>query len=171
MCLQHMVSINMKVLSGLGPPTDVYGDHAISEVYLDGRWLLVDSYTVDKQLYSAGMREVQQKGLQMGYGVHLNGVINWDGKSDSFVQYIVDDSAKAQPGRGVETAFSGAVALPGSPASDRDFGVVKDLRDFCHRVQGSPFAGLRSGIGSVAFGLFGGRYCNWLIGRLRSTAV
>lgn len=168
---QHMVSINMNVLTGLGPPTNVYGDHALSEVLLGGRWLLVDSYTVDPQLYKAGMAAVRQQGLSMGYGVHADGVNEWDGTSHSFVQYVMPAGTIAQPGSGTDREFAAAPALGDGPASDRDFGVVQDLQQFCRDVRASPFAGLRSGLGRVAFGLLGSRYCNWQIHRLRSTAV
>eukprot|EP00878_Enallax_costatus_P012082 GHUV01012614.1.p1 GENE.GHUV01012614.1~~GHUV01012614.1.p1 ORF type:complete len:213 (+),score=35.98 GHUV01012614.1:559-1197(+) len=169
---QHMVSINMNVLYGLGPPTGVYGDHALSEVYLNNRWLLVDSYTVDTQLYSVAKQAINQKGLAMGYGVHKGGSICWDGKSNSFVQYVVEDvEVHARPGEGKHSQFSGEKALPDGPASDRDFGVVSDLREFHKRVQGSPFAGLRSGLERVVFPLIGARYCNNLIHHMRRSAV
>jgi hypothetical protein len=165
-----MVSINMNVLTGLGPPTNAYGDHALSEVYLGGRWLLVDSYTVDPQLHKAGMAAVREHGLSMGFGVHANGVNEWDGTGHSFVQYVMPADSRAQAGSGSGMAFSAAPATADGPASDRDFGVVQDLQQFCRDVSGSPFAGLRSGLGWVAFGVLGSRYCNWKIHRLRSAA-
>lgn len=168
---QHMASINMNVLTGLGPPTDVYGDHALSEVYLGGRWLLVDSYTVDPLLYKAGMAAICEHGLSMGFGVHADGVNDWDGTGHSFVQYVMPAASSAQPGSGTDRAFSGAPAQGNGPASDRDFGVVQDLQQSCQDVSGSPFANLRSGLGRVAFGTLGSRYCNWQIQRLRSAAV
>lgn len=159
----------MNVLTGLGTPTAVYGDHAISEVFLGGRWLLVDSYTVDSALYKAGMVKLQQQGLKMGYGVHVDGVNAWDGKSDSFVQYVMPSGIGTSAGAGSESAFSGAAATPDGPASDADFGVVADLRQFCKQVKGSPFAGLRTWLGYAAFALVGSRYCNSLIRQLRSS--
>lgn len=168
---QHMVSINMSVLTGLGPPTNVYGDHALSEVYLGGCWLLVDSYTVDPQLYKAGMAAVCKHGLSMGFGVHVDGVNDWDGTSHSFVQYVMPAGSSARPGSCTDRAFSAAPAAADGPASDRDFGVVRDLQQFCQDVSGSPFASLRRGLGWAAFGVLGSRYCNWQIQKLRSAAL
>lgn len=173
MCMdtKHMVSINMNVLTGLGPPTNVYGDHALSEVYLGGRWLLVDSYTIDPQLYKAGLAAVHKHGLCMGYGVHANGVNEWDGTDNSFVQYVMPSETQARPGSGSDRAFSATPAAADGPASDSDFGLVQDLRHFCQDVGGSPFASLRSGLGGLAFGVLGSRYCNRQIQRLRSAGV
>jgi hypothetical protein len=77
------------VVQGLGPPTGVYGDHAISEVLLEGVWHKVDSYTVDAPLYAAAQARLAAEGGVMGWGVHKEGVNDWDGRSDSFVQYIM----------------------------------------------------------------------------------
>ena len=166
-----MVSINMNVLTGLGPPTGIYGDHALSEVFLNGRWLLVDSYTVDPQLFAAGRAAMDEHGLRMGFGVHADGVNDWDGSDHSFVQYVMPAGSRAGPGSGADTAFSAAPAVDAGPASNRDFGVVRDLQQFCSSVCGSPFAGLRSGLGWAAFGLLGSRYCNWKIQRVRAAAA
>lgn len=67
----------------------MYGDHAISEVLLDGEWHKVDSYTVDAPLFAAGQARLAAEGGTMGWGVHKDGVNDWDGRSDSFVQYIM----------------------------------------------------------------------------------
>lgn len=79
-------------LQGLGPPTNVYGDHAITEVWLEGAWRKVDSYTVDAPLYAAGQAKLAKEGAVMGWGVHQQGVNSWDGRSDSFVQYIMPEA-------------------------------------------------------------------------------
>lgn len=67
----------------------MYGDHAISEVLLDGEWHKVDSYTVDAPLFAAGQARLAAEGGTMGWGVHKDGINDWDGRSHSFVQYIM----------------------------------------------------------------------------------
>jgi hypothetical protein len=69
----------------------VYGDHAITEVWLNGSWVKVDSYTVDSSLFKAAQAKLAQGGRTMGYGVHKDGRNSWDGTSDSFVQYIMPE--------------------------------------------------------------------------------
>jgi hypothetical protein len=106
----HFAGINKRILSGLIDPIDRYVDHSYAEVFLGGRWLKVDSYIVDTPLFRAAMQRLRASGRQIGFGVHAKGTSNWDGRSDSFVQFVNDGSCP--------------------DLSDVDFGVFDDVPAF-----------------------------------------
>jgi len=133
---QHMVSINMNVLKGLGPPTNVYGDHAITEVWLNGSWVKVDSYTVDSALFTAGQAKLAEEGGTMGFGVHKDGRNSWDGASDSFVQYIMPE------GTGIHVAAM-IDASNGTPAGS---GIANSSQTDEHSSRASKDGGAVAGM-------------------------
>ncbi|GLE01834.1 hypothetical protein PINS_up010672 [Pythium insidiosum] len=104
----HYVSIDASILHGLDIPGP-YVDHSFTEVFLDGRWIATDSYIVDSALFRSGIGRLERERLDMGYGLHRRGTIDWDGATDAFSQYI--HSAE-------------------QPISSRDFGVFADYKDF-----------------------------------------
>ncbi|MBG9389585.1 transglutaminase-like domain-containing protein [Caenimonas aquaedulcis] len=62
-------------------------EHGYTEVFLDGRWHAVDSYVVDVRLAMAAKTRLQLEGRLLGYGMHREGLVSWDGKGDSFAQF------------------------------------------------------------------------------------
>jgi transglutaminase-like putative cysteine protease len=62
-------------------------EHAMTEVLLDGRWLAVDSYVVDLRLAVAARSRLHREGRKLGYGMHVDGQMSWDGQSHSFGQF------------------------------------------------------------------------------------
>jgi transglutaminase-like putative cysteine protease len=107
---QRFVNINAKILEGILNPGTEYVDHSYTEVYLRGSWFKVDSYIVDARLANAARRKLQKENRLLGYGVHRNGVSNWDGTSDAFSQFLNDGSYKN--------------------LSTRDYGVYEDIEAF-----------------------------------------
>lgn len=83
----HFVTIDGRILNGIFP---IWGpsrlSHAYTEVRLGGRWLSVDAYCVDRQLYRAGRRRLAQTEQRLGFGVHVDGVYGWDGTSSAMAQ-------------------------------------------------------------------------------------
>ncbi|KAG2443003.1 hypothetical protein HYH02_009419 [Chlamydomonas schloesseri] len=66
------------------------GSSSSSSSSRGGRWVAVDSCTLEPALYAVGAAEVAARGLAMGYGVHAGGVNDeWDGARDSLVQYVL----------------------------------------------------------------------------------
>ena len=61
-----------------------------TEVLLENRWLGIDSYIVDAPLHRAAVARCRAEKLEIGYGVHPNGSINWDGRTDCFAQFAND---------------------------------------------------------------------------------
>ena len=66
-------------------------EHAYTEVLLEGQWHALDSYVVDPRLAAAARTRLKLEGRKLGYGVHRDGTIHWDGKGGSFGQFTLDD--------------------------------------------------------------------------------
>lgn len=113
---QRFVDISSEVLRGFLTRGNPYLDHSYTEVYLDGRWLGVDSYVVDLPLFRNSQRLLAQSGMKLGYGIHTNGVPTWDGRSDSFIQFVNDGSVPS--------------------LTTRDHGVFADVEEFYREVDG-----------------------------------
>lgn len=87
---QHFVNIDAEIVSDFISPGTRYVDHSYTEVYLDDMWLKVDSYIVDSVLFQSAKTLLKSENRGIGYGVHQNGNHEWNGKEDSFVQYVDD---------------------------------------------------------------------------------
>jgi transglutaminase-like putative cysteine protease len=85
---QHFVDIDAKILAPFLDPGMPYVDHSFVEVYLDDRWISTDSYIVDRPLFVAALPELQRRSLTVGFGIHRDAKIEWDGTSDSFSQFV-----------------------------------------------------------------------------------
>lgn len=105
----HFVNIHAAILDPFIDPGTPYVDHSFVEVSLDGRWISTDSYIVDEQLHTAGMRKLGASNKLLGYGIHRDGTTEWDGLSDSFSQYV-------NPSNGALTT--------------RDYGIHEDVGAF-----------------------------------------
>ncbi len=96
---QHFVQISREILYGLVERPGPFVDHSFSEVFLDGVWVRVDSYVVDRPLEEAARARLQREGRRLGYGLHLGGTTHWDGRSDAFSQLADDGSVADLVGR------------------------------------------------------------------------
>jgi Transglutaminase-like superfamily len=90
----RMMDLSAQVLQGLFDPRSPYVDHAITEVFLEDRWVKVDSYVVDKRLVGAARKKLAMTNERAGFGIHLDGKPEWDGRSDNFIQYMNNGSIK-----------------------------------------------------------------------------
>lgn len=104
---QHFVEISPEILRGIVDPGTEWMDHSYTEVWLDGRWIAVDSYIVDPLLFAGARHRLQAEGLEYGYGAHRNGSLEWNGRNDNFSQFI-----------------------KGNGLTNRDFGIHSDVRSF-----------------------------------------
>jgi Transglutaminase-like superfamily len=84
----RMMDLSAQVLQGLFNPGSLYVDHGISEVFLDGRWVKVDSYVVDQPLAAAARKKLTANRCKAGLGIHIDGKTDWDGQSDNFIQCL-----------------------------------------------------------------------------------
>jgi len=106
----HFAGIDTRLLAPLIVPRGPYVDHSYAEVFLGGRWLHVDSYIVDLPFHRAALERLRASGRTIGFGLHSHGCPTWDGRSDSFVQFVNDGSSPA--------------------LSDVDFGIHADVPAF-----------------------------------------
>lgn len=113
----RMMDLSAQVLNGLFDPRSPYVDHAITEVYLDNRWVKVDSYVVDGPLAIAAAQKLAATKEKAGFGIHMDGKPQWDGRSDNFIQYMNNGAIKDY-------------VL-------KDHGVFVDVADFYQRVPGA----------------------------------
>jgi Transglutaminase-like superfamily len=88
----RMMDLSAQVLQGLFDPGTSYVDHAITEVFLSDRWVQVDSYVVDSRLAAAARKKLLLSKNKAGFGIHLNGMSQWNGTSDNFIQYRNDET-------------------------------------------------------------------------------
>jgi hypothetical protein len=106
----HVAGITVGVLEQLIDPRSAYVDHSWTELWLDDRWIKLDSYVMDRQLFCRALALLRRRGGTVGCGLHVHGAIDWDGAGDCFVQFVDDGST------------------PGF--SDCDFGIWHDIGEF-----------------------------------------
>lgn len=107
---QRFVNIDAEIVRDFLNPGTSYVDHAYTEVKIDGRWLSIDSYIVDRPLADAARTRLKREGKFLGYGAHRNGTSSWDGSNNAFSQFVNDG---AHPN-----------------LTTRDFGVFSDVQAF-----------------------------------------
>ena len=106
---QRFVTINADILEPFVRLPQPFVDHSYSEVFLEGRWLRVDSYIPDPVLFASAQAALERENRVLGYGVHRLGRNDWDGNSDAFAQFVVSDRATI---------------------SNRDYGIFADTAAF-----------------------------------------
>ena len=85
---QHFMDISAEILHGVMAPRTPLIDHCYVEVLLDEGWVRVDSFIVDLPLAEAARARLRREGRLIGYGVHIDGVSIWDGRRDTFCQFV-----------------------------------------------------------------------------------
>jgi hypothetical protein len=85
---QVFVDISSDIYLGFGLGETPYHDHSYTEVYLHKRWIKVDAYIIDSALYNKAWRALDADERKVGYGVHISGTNEWDGRSDAFCQFV-----------------------------------------------------------------------------------
>lgn len=94
----RILSLGPGFLHGLLSTDGRCVSHAVTEVFLDGEWMGVDAYCVDLPLGLAARARLLRDGRRMGYGVHMNGRIVWEGKGDAFGVFSLDDASSLPTG-------------------------------------------------------------------------
>ena len=88
---QQFVDVNAAVLHGMFDLRTPFIDHSYTEVLLDGVWVPTDSYVVDRALFRAAQAALRAEGRRLGYGVHVEGRYDWDGRKPAFAQFPSDE--------------------------------------------------------------------------------
>lgn len=89
---QHFVVIPKDILNGAIPrsrswllPKELC--HSYVEVKVEGKWCAIDSYIIDTPLLNAAQARLVKEGRSLGYGVRVDSINVWNGKSDAFSQF------------------------------------------------------------------------------------
>lgn len=85
----HFVSVDSDLLSGLLEWPTPRLDHAVVEVWLGEQWLACDSFVVDHVYFEAASARLRREGRRWGYGVHVDGRVEWSGRAPSFSQLVI----------------------------------------------------------------------------------
>ncbi|CAM9291922.1 unnamed protein product, partial [Hapterophycus canaliculatus] len=104
---QRFVNLSNGVLRGVLSPPPARLMHSYVELQLPGQdksgvvggqggetqdWIRVDGYIADPELFHAAQARLAKEGRTEGFGVHVNGVNEWDGASDAFCQMADEKS-------------------------------------------------------------------------------
>jgi hypothetical protein len=87
----RFVSLPTAFLRGIIETEEATIMHAMAEVYLQGQWIVTDSYVPDHLLQAAARLKLRQEGKQLGYGIHSLGSQKWDGLQDASAQCHSED--------------------------------------------------------------------------------
>ncbi len=87
----RFASLPIHVLRGIIEPEEASIMHAMSEVRIHEHWWVVDSYVPDVILQQMARSKLITQGLQLGYGIHVNGDVHWDGASHASSQCSAAD--------------------------------------------------------------------------------
>jgi hypothetical protein len=82
----HFVSLPTHFLRGIVPVEDATLMHAMAEVRIEGNWWVVDSYVTDEVLQVSARELLRHEDRKLGYGIHLDGAMYWDGQSHASAQ-------------------------------------------------------------------------------------
>lgn len=66
-------------------------EHCCVEVLLDGQWQAIDSHVMDLELAAVARRRLKEEGRTLGYGMHVRGSVDWDGRQSAFTPFVTDD--------------------------------------------------------------------------------
>ena len=142
----RFVTLKPDFLHGILDLGDQPVEHCCAEVWLDGRWVPIDSHVVDPLLAKAARRRLSEEGRALGYGIHALGQIQWDGRSPSFGQFSEQDAA----------------SLP-----IRDWGVYDDPYQF---YSSTPYVQSKLGWASRMMWMLGANVVNRRVNALRRSA-
>ena len=87
----RFVTLSSKFLAGIIDIPQESITHAVGEVYLSGRWVQTDTYVTDEQFEMRALRKLEEQGLKIGLGIHVNADRNWSGHQASHAQYSDQD--------------------------------------------------------------------------------
>jgi hypothetical protein len=89
----RFVSLPIGFLFGIVEPEEATIMHAMAEVLIAGKWRVTDSYVPDIPLQTGARKLLLAQQRPIGYGVHLQGDVHWDGLRDASSQCTSKDPA------------------------------------------------------------------------------
>lgn len=89
---QHFVVIPKEILKDAIPPSRYWMIpkelcHSYVDVKVEGKWCAIDSFIVDTPLLKGGRARLAKENRSLGYGVHIDSINTWDGRSNAFSQF------------------------------------------------------------------------------------
>ena len=105
----RFVALSSEFMSGIISLPGLAITHAITEVFLLGKWLQVDTYVTDEALEARALERLKETGKTLGFGIHAKAQRSWSGEASAYGQYTYVDTA----------------SLP-----DQDLGVAHDPEHF-----------------------------------------
>ena len=87
----RFVTLSSKFLAGIIDIPQESITHAVGEVYLSGRWVQTDTYVTDEQFEMRALLKLNEQGLRVGLGIHVNADRYWSGHKASHAQYSDKD--------------------------------------------------------------------------------
>lgn len=85
----HFVSVETGLLSGLMELPMPRHDHAVVEAWMGEQWLACDSFVFDPVYFEAARARLRSEGRHWGYGVHVDGRVEWSGRAPSYSQLVI----------------------------------------------------------------------------------
>ena len=92
----RMIRVGPKMYRGLAKARGEFALPVV-EVWTGQRWCTTDSYVYDPSYLAAAREAVQKEGWRSGYGVHLDGQMDWDGESDALVMIMTSRGPDGTP--------------------------------------------------------------------------
>lgn len=87
----RFVTLSSKFLAGIIDIPQESITHAVGEVYLSWRWVQTDTYVTDEQFEMRALLKLNEQGLRVGLGIHVNADRYWSGHKASHAQYSDKD--------------------------------------------------------------------------------
>lgn len=116
-CRLQFVDINTEILYGITDPRIPYEIHTYTEVFNSETktWSHLDSYIVDMKLANAAKEKLKLENKTIGYGIHIDGISQWNGYDDCFIQFVQNSELNAKLAK---------------PLSNQAFGSYADIQEF-----------------------------------------
>ncbi len=89
----RFVALSSRVWRGMVEMDQETTMHVFAQVLLDGRWIFTDSYVIDAALQRAAQARLDAEQQSVGYGIHRQGSMFWDGQHDASVLCLADDAS------------------------------------------------------------------------------
>ena len=116
---QHFVTISHDLVHGLFPSYALpprWINHSHVEVKLAGQWIPIDGYVLDSAYQRNAVALLQEEGRTLGYSAHVDGAMDWDGRSACMAQLVSDDMVIVDHG-----SFTDPALFYASPDYRHDF--------------------------------------------------
>ena len=102
---QHFVTNSNDLVHGLFPSYALpprWLNHSHVELKLAGEWIPVDGYVLDSAYQRNAVALLKEEGRTLGYSAHVDGAMDWDGRSPCMAQLVTDDMVVVDHGCFVE---------------------------------------------------------------------